>query len=242
LTNVFENDTILGGGYIMGLDNAKQDGVRFVLSKNHGDTAYFPRCSICGRETQRRNYISGNVYTCLTCKELKHETIKVLSGDLMAGEQEKRLEKAIWRISKVANIEQYRDTINQVKQTFGENRFYQSTEEMMVALELIKRGIKITPQQKVGRYVVDFLLPDEQVVLEIDGPFHKDKKDKERTRDNLIAYSLGLDWEIIRISTELINQNVTKVYKAITTVRKQRKAVRSMHAGQLPEWQTGVAP
>jgi len=113
----------------------------------------------------------------------------------------------------------------------------------MVALELTKQSIPYKHQVKINRYHVDFVLYDEKIVIEIDGPaYHRpDTKDAEKFRDNIIILALGPEWEIVRIPTERINQNVKRVYKAVVAVRNQRKKIRAMYNGQLPGFQTNNA-
>lgn len=95
----------------------------------------------------------------------------------------------------------------------------------MVTLELLRRNVKVYHQVKVFSYSVDFILPDYKVALEIDGPLHQmsSRKKEEEIRDEIIVQALGEGYEVIRISTENINLNVTKLMKAIDAVLKNRK-------------------
>ena len=69
-------------------------------------------------------------------------------------------------------------------------------------------------------YVVDFVLPEMKVILEIDGKLYhgKEKKQYETIRDELICEKFGEEWELIRIDTENINTNVTRLLPAINAV------------------------
>lgn len=53
------------------------------------------------------------------------------------------------------------------------------------------------------------------------------RKKMEAMRDEVIVDNLGRDYELIRISTENINLNVTKLMKAVDTVLKKRKMKNS---------------
>lgn len=53
------------------------------------------------------------------------------------------------------------------------------------------------------------------------------RKKMEAMRDEVIVDNLGRDYELIRISTENINLNVTKIMKAIDVVLKKRKEKNS---------------
>ena len=92
-------------------------------------------------------------------------------------------------------------------------------------MELIRRKDKAHHQVKVYNYVVDFVLPEMKVILEIDGKLYhgKEKKQYETIRDELICEKFGEEWELIRIDTENINTNVTRLLSAINAVLRRRK-------------------
>ena len=77
-----------------------------------------------------------------------------------------------------------------------------------------------------------------KIVLEVDGIlFHTERTfDKENIRDNLILLTLGADWEVVRITDELINQNITKLVPAIRKIKKERKELRKTNNECLPNW------
>jgi very-short-patch-repair endonuclease len=56
-------------------------------------------------------------------------------------------------------------------------------------------------QKIIGNYIADFYCSTQNVVIEIDGPIHKDRVEYDRERD-LFMESLGL--KIIRIPSEQI--------------------------------------
>jgi len=60
---------------------------------------------------------------------------------------------------------------------------YTCLEEIMRD-RLIKEGREFVHNKRIGRYVVDFLLPDENHIIEVDGYFHKfDDPEKVQRRD-----------------------------------------------------------
>lgn len=114
------------------------------------------------------------------------------------------------------NIYDYKEAIEAVKEYIEEKPDkFDSSYEMMAAIVLIKEKVHIKPQFKVGKYSVDFLLPEELVVLEIDGERHKSKKYYDSQRDKIIKQTLGQNWEIIRIDTELLDKDAKSLLKAI---------------------------
>lgn len=97
-----------------------------------------------------------------------------------------------------------------------------SAYEALTAIILVHNRIHAKMQYKVGKYQVDFLLPDYLVVLEIDGERHKHKKDYDSVRDKEIKKTLGSYWEIIRIPTEHLDKDAKKIPKAIDKVLEYR--------------------
>jgi very-short-patch-repair endonuclease len=116
---------------------------------------------------------------------------------------------------------------------------FDSTEEIEVAIILLQQGIKFRHQVRFGkRYVADFVLDEMKVVLEVDGDiFHGESTmAKQKIRDDLIVAALGPEWEIVRIKTSTLNQNMAKLPKALKAVLKKREMYRRINKGQLPEW------
>ena len=57
--------------------------------------------------------------------------------------------------------------------------------------------------------------------------FHSGKRNEEIFRDELIERKMGEGWYVIRIDTENINKNITKLISAIKAVIKYRKSKKS---------------
>ena len=95
----------------------------------------------------------------------------------------------------------------------------------MVALELIRRNIRANHQVKVFNYTVDFVLRDMKVILGIDGPVYhgKEREKYQEMRDDAIRWKFGEEWEVIRIKTDCINTNITKLIPAIKQVLNHRE-------------------
>lgn len=219
--------------------DAIKDGIRFEPSIPYDPTKYYSLCCICGTEVMTFSYNSGKKYICKECK-----LINKLSGQQEKIEEdkvvkEKKLANAIKRINKMYGTLEYDGAIAKVKDTLHTYGWYQSTEEIMVAIELYKRDIPFRHQVKMGnRYYVDFMLPEHKIVLEVDGViFHSGKqKFKDEIRDDLIIISLGPEWEIIRINDSLVNENITRIIPKVLKVCKRRKELKQENGGFLPEW------
>lgn len=204
----------------MSYAEAEQDSI--PMTKDcRGFWQYHPPCHICGASINSWNYIRGAVYTCRDCKQLLVE--KKLQED---SGKEKKLETAIKRVSKVADIKKYDKAISWMRKNLDHRGWFQSTEEIMVAMELIRRGVKAYHQVKIFEYSVDFVLPEYKVILEVDGSIYhgKDKLKQQDLRDEIVSHKMGEGWQVVRISTDCINMNVTKLMPAIKKVLNQRKS------------------
>lgn len=208
----------------MGYFEALEDGIPTTETKE-GFKDYYPPCHICGAPVYSWKYTRDVKFTCPDCRREMISQIRTEKSLMSSGKKLNKLETAIKRVSKVTSIEPYANAIRVINKRLDKPGWFQSTEEIMVALELIRRGIRANHQVRIYEYTVDFILPDEKVVLEIDGPLYhgKERQDYQRIRDDAIIQKLGDGWQMIRISTENINLNVTRLLPGIRAVRHYRK-------------------
>ena len=121
------------------------------------------------------------------------------------------------------NMYKYRDAILAVEEVLKEKPDnFDSSYEVLAAIILVQNRIYAKMQFKIGGYQVDFLLPDEHVVLEIDGDRHRERKGYDSARDKYITRMLGSDWQVIRIPTELLDRNASRIPEAISRVQDYR--------------------
>lgn len=217
----------------MGYLEAKEDNVR--VSRGVDRNYYYPLCQHCGKEVKTPFYDRDKKYTCTMCKLMTDAEPK---AEVAKETKDRRLDAAIMRISGyTVDMEPYEKAISAVKKVLYRQGWFDSTEEVMVAIELIKCGYRINHQVPLKRYKLDFVLRDQKVILEIDGPYHNEKtKAKEQLRDDIAIASFGADWEVLRISTDDINANITRLSKAITKSVERRRQYRAEGNGQLPDW------
>ena len=222
----------------MGYADALKDGIKTYRAKS-GDQLYFPKCHKCGNEITMINYRSGVNYTCKECKTEFYLADKERKEPLDKETKDKKLENAINRIKqRVRNFGKYDEAIKIVKDNLYKKNWFDSTEEIMVAIELLHKKVNLRHQVKMGRYRADFVLPNYKIVLEVDGVmFHNENtRKREQLRDNLIILSLGAEWEVIRITDELINENITRLLPALLRIKEKRQYHRRANGGVLPEW------
>lgn len=212
----------------MGYNEALADGIQRVYDAEigrggkKGTYVYLVPCEICGTVTKKRVYRRDLINTCDKCKatlKARQTEKKKIDSKLLQVEtkHEQRFNKAVSKIKKqVKDFSSYTNAINIAKTSLEK---YDSIPESMVAIELIHLKYKIIPQQKVGKYRVDFAIPKEKIVIEVDGSvYHKDiyKGDREAT----IQFSLGMDWKIIHIPAEMIENDITKLKDIIDVFYK----------------------
>lgn len=198
---------------------AARDGIRIEQGPGRGTTVniYCVPCAKCGGIVRTQIYTGEKLYYCEYCKKQisnKEKTLEKNILDEMISEKERHFEKAVERIKKqVKNFNSYDKAINLAKRRA---ECYGSIPEAMVAIELVRLGHQVIPQQKIGKYRPDFILKDIKMVIEVDGGlYHKDifQGDREAT----IQILLGLDWKIIHIPAELISKDIQKLKTVIET-------------------------
>lgn len=215
----------------MGYSDAVKDKIKIEKSGNY--IKYFPRCCECGTEIKVVNYRSGFHYTCDRCK-LKKELFAEITKEIVTKESKrKRFETAVKRIKDAndGDISQYKKAIELSRDAMEKKNWFDSTEEMMACIELVKNGFKVMSQVKIGTYRVDFLLPDQNMVLEIDGVqyHHENTREREAVRDSLIRAKLGNEYEVLRFSDTMINKNIKGLTRSLFKAYKRRKRLRNTY-------------
>ena len=197
--------------------DALRDGIKY--DDNGYRLLYYVPCQNCGKIHGRRKYTGKEIYLCPACLELKHAKqraeVEALALSMPDAEtkEEKRYRSAVEAIEKqVGSLEGYEKAVDICRKATYK---YGSIPEAMLAIELIRKGYRIIPQQKVGKYRVDFALPNEKLIIEVDGSIYHTNKQKELEREASINYAIGLDWHFIHIPAESISKDVRKVVRLL---------------------------
>ena len=171
------------------------DGTHIVEDKiNQYTRCYCEKCRIETEETEKKE---RELYIKLKKKEMFHRACDIL-------EKQHTL------------MYEYQEAIEVVRNHLENNPDkFDSSYEVLTAIILVQNRIYSKMQQKVGRYQVDFLLPELLVVLEIDGDRHVHRKEYDNKRDIQIKQMLGDEWDIIRIKTDYLDMNAKKLPDAI---------------------------
>jgi len=205
----------------MSIIDAERDGIEYYYDPNRGGRGrrgclvYKVPCQNCGQTFERIAYGGSSTYICPTCKsksKLHQKEIERAWFDVIEEKGEARFNKALDAIEKqVKSFDEYERAAKIARKAQDK---YGSVPEAMVAVELIRLGYSIIPQQKVGRYRVDFYVPKHKFVIEVDGEvYHKDRFKGER--EARIQFALGLDVKIIHVPAELIVKDIQKLKKVI---------------------------
>lgn len=193
----------------MGYCEAIEDGIKH-LRDSGGWYYYSIPCELCGKEVRNGQYSRTRRYLCDYCKKMVTKKEKI-AAELLNGVEttrEQRFDKAIVNIrNQVKDISEYDNAIR-IAKTRAER--YGSVPEAMVAIELLKQGYKIIPQQSVGKYRVDFAIPSLKLVIEVDGALYHKPTSKSK-REGAIQIMLGFDWKIAHVPAELIAKDIKKL-------------------------------
>ena len=194
-------------------------------------------CWICGKPatTTRPAFTGSSWYTpevseyrrCYCDKCLKETTKRELDDRKLYIKLKKQqmFRRACKRLeNQDTNMYEYKEAIDVVEAFMLENPDkFDSSYEVLTAIILVHNRIHSIMQHKVGKYQVDFYLPEMLVVLEIDGERHKHRKEYDSNRDRRIKKELGPHWEIIRLKTEYLDKNAKKIPEALYEVLKYRE-------------------
>lgn len=194
-------------------------------------------CWICGKTaTRTRQFYDGFSWIepepskyhrcyCEECFETELSTEQEERKLYVKLRKREMFRKAVDLLEKQhTNMYEYREAVAVVSDFLEDNvDKFDSSYEVLTAIVLVQNRIYSKMQYRVGKYQVDFLLPDLLVVLEIDGERHKHKKDYDSVRDKEIKEMLGPHWEIIRIPTDRLDKNAKKIPEAIEKVLEYRE-------------------
>ena len=185
--------------------DALEDGIERIPGVRHG-TFLIP-CEVCGRKIQRTSYSRKRTYICDYCKGVIKKKLAPTIPDTET-KAERRFNKAVSRIrEQVRNFNKYERAVEIARKRVER---YGSIPEAMMAIGLLQAKFAITPQQRIGKYNVDFLIPKHKTIVEVDGSIYHANREKEKKRDLYLRTALGFDWIVIHVPAERIEQNLEK--------------------------------
>lgn len=177
-----------------------------------GKFTWYSHCFECGQKV----IVSNRARYKILCDRCKNEIKKQNTLDQQedtALKHQVRFQNAISFLeTKVRDINTYHNAIEKAKEKILR---YGSQDEVIAAIVMLHNGYSVIAQQKIGRYRVDFVLPEDKIIVEIDGRIFHNDKNKERQRDNEISLKMGVEWRIIHIPTDLLEKSPFSLIKAI---------------------------
>lgn len=162
---------------------------------------------------------------CDECMERIHQQEEAEANEYIRLKKKRMFLTACETLEKQhTDMYKFKESIDVVEEFVANNPDkFDSSYEMLSAIVLVHNKVHAKTQFKVGRYQVDFLLPELKCVLEIDGDRHKNRQAYDTKRDRAIKQMLGDEWEVVRIKTEYLDQNAKALPKAITKVLAKRR-------------------
>lgn len=188
-----------------------QLGIKRTLGRGRGSEStkvYIYECPTCGNPVKKFFLILDRPIYCNLCrtnalervnaarKEAKRKEIELNSISPGDANKKIRFQKAASKMDKLGG---YDEAIKKAKSAY---RKYDSVPEAVAAIILLHCGYRVIAQQPVSDYKLDFVLPDEKIVIEVDGSIYHTDELKREIRDTSIKYNLGSEWEILHIPAE----------------------------------------
>ena len=97
---------------------------------------------------------------------------------------------------------------NRKNQTLAEHVLWQS-------IKAEQLGVKVLRQHIIGDYIVDFLLPTINLVIEVDGAYHAEREQAES--DEIRESTLNdMGYRVIRFTNEEVLYNIEETLETIT--------------------------
>lgn len=193
-------------------------------------------CWQCGKQIKP---LFGDQYKgryCDDCYEEHASQYKAVLTEYLAYKTRVMVERAFRIMEKAGcNMTDYRKYAEAVQRHAQNNpEEYKSAHEIIAAIVLLKSGLMLSMNYRVGNYIVDVYLPEKKVCLEIDGDWHKGSELKDSNRDTVIRQTLGEEWEVVRIPTKHVEENPDRIPDAIDAIYAMKKKLRKQNGGFLP--------
>lgn len=176
---------------------------------------YHVPCEKCGTILKRRVYNGDKTHFCDYCRKVFNKKANILKNQMIdkvfraITPKEIQFSRAIEEIE--GQVENFRKYDKAAEMCRKKLELFGSIPEVMVAIELVRLGYKVIPQQKISKYRVDFLLPNEKLVVEVDGEKYHSSTHRHSDREAVIQLSLGFEWKILHVPAELIRRDIKKV-------------------------------
>lgn len=197
-------------------------------------------CWNCGNEIDPMEYKDGMYFGrfCYSCFCEHASQYQRTVAEYLKYKNAVMFERAmrIMEKSPIQIFSKYKRFARAVERHSADNpESYKSAHEIITAVILLSEGIDFEVNFKIGKYIVDFYIPDWKVIVEIDGERHKARTEYDSNRDVILRKTLGSEWEVIRIPTDYVEQDPELIPRAIQELARQKREIRKKNGGFLPE-------
>ena len=198
------------------------------VKNDYGRTVYYVPCVVCGKPVGTHSFSTEKIIKCSFCKNdiarkrkakidaAREELLGILADDL--GTDYEHLKRFEQGASKFGDA--YADNIETARKAIDK---FDSVPEVVACIELLHIGVRVIAHQKVGDFTVDFCLPDDRIVVEVDGSIYHADEAKEQMRDYAIMHMLGDGWEVRHIPSDAIMGNHAAFGKGMRKMLNARK-------------------
>lgn len=208
-------------------------------------------CWICGKEDAtatrgfgKRETLGWKIpfekqrHYCERCLKAENDQLDADKREYVRLKKKLMYQRALNILERAeVDMYEYKEECEAIEEFIAENpNKFDTAHEMIVAIMLLWNRVHAKTQYRVGTYLADFCLPDEKIILEVDGTVHRYNMYRDNKRDVSIRETLGNEWEVVRISNEYVEQNPELIYEAAKTIRDYKKDIRRKNYGLLPEW------
>lgn len=164
-------------------------------------------CLFCGTILDEGG---NNPYICNDCSE----KLNILNQITKVDKAREKISKSTSRyLGKEYSYKNERDLV--VAKMLNKELIFKSSEEICFALQLEREKIRYFSNYKIGKYAVDFFLPDMRKIIEIDSELYHKNKNKDFIRERSIMLMVGEEYEIVRFQTTAIPNYITNELKDI---------------------------
>ena len=194
-------------------------------------------CWNCGKQIPANEFFGQGRRFCTECEEQHVADYKAYLNEYLIAKNRIMFERALRYMEKAqCHMTRYKRFAKAVERHSAAcPEQYRSSDEMIAAIVFLEAGYDFEMNHKVGSYVVDMFIPQMNVCVEIDGDRHQYRKKADCERDVEIRKRLGALWEVIRIPTEYIEKNPSKLVDAVKALYDLRKKEREKNGGILSE-------
>lgn len=202
--------------------NANRRGKRLTTFSNY-DRSILKKgrelpCPTCGKMLYRSlSCIDGNRRYCSrTCYDVDHNIVKICHVCKHLFQVPKGIADRFTRCSRMCGTIERRYTFlcrgcgkfSTSQEKRWEQKFcslscvrrtkHETTPEIMVKQILGKLGVRFIQEFKLGRYSIDFAIPDKKIAIEVDGEYWHRNKERDMRKNEYIISQQG--WSLIRLS------------------------------------------